>query len=117
MESETGIGLIGVTVLLTLYFLPTIVAGARAHHQTGAIFALDLLLGWTLLGWVAALVWSFTAIDRNDPGAARRVEGRFDAHYDETKTCPDCAELVKRGARKCRFCGHEFTVADSPSVP
>ena len=37
------------------------IAGARRHHQTGAILVLNLLLGWTLLGWIAALVWAFTA--------------------------------------------------------
>jgi rRNA maturation endonuclease Nob1 len=26
----------------------------------------------------------------------------------EMKKCPQCAELVKREARVCRFCGHEF---------
>jgi ribosomal protein L32 len=26
----------------------------------------------------------------------------------EMKKCPNCAELVKRDARICRFCGHEF---------
>jgi ribosomal protein L37E len=26
----------------------------------------------------------------------------------ETKECPDCAEMVKLRAKKCRFCGHEF---------
>lgn len=46
------------------YFLPTIIAGMRLHHQGGAIFALNLLLGWTLIGWVAAFVWSCTAINK-----------------------------------------------------
>jgi hypothetical protein len=27
-----------------------------------AIFLLNLLLGWTALGWIAALVWSFTEV-------------------------------------------------------
>ena len=40
-----------------LYFLPTIVAGTgRPHPYVGAVFTFNLLLGWTVLGWVAALV-------------------------------------------------------------
>jgi hypothetical protein len=44
--------------LLCLYFAPALAAARRGHHNTRAIFVLNLLLGWTLLGWVAALVWS-----------------------------------------------------------
>ena len=51
-------------VVLTIYFLPAIVASARLHRQTMAIVVLDLLLGWTLLGWIAALVWACTADTR-----------------------------------------------------
>jgi uncharacterized membrane protein YqaE (UPF0057 family) len=40
---------------LALYFLPSVVAWRRRNH-TAAIFALNLFLGWTLVGWVAALV-------------------------------------------------------------
>jgi hypothetical protein len=43
-------------VLAILYFLPSIVALKRDHHQTTAIFVLTLLAGWTLIGWVGALV-------------------------------------------------------------
>jgi hypothetical protein len=41
-----------------LYFLPAFVG----HHKRSAtaIFALDLLLGWTIIGWIAALVWALT---------------------------------------------------------
>ena len=28
--------------------------------------------------------------------------------WGEAKTCPFCAELVRREARICRFCGREF---------
>jgi hypothetical protein len=47
-------------VVLTLYFLPSFVAASRGHENRTAIFALNLLLGWTFLGWVGALVWSLT---------------------------------------------------------
>lgn len=43
-----------------LYFLPFIVAANR-NRQPGAIFILNLLLGWTLVGWVVALVWACTS--------------------------------------------------------
>lgn len=45
-----------------VYFLPGVVASGRAHHNAGAIFLLNLLLGWTVLGWIVALVWSVTAV-------------------------------------------------------
>jgi hypothetical protein len=48
-------------ILATLiYFLPTVIALARGHLSTLAIFLLNLFLGWTLLGWVIALIWSCT---------------------------------------------------------
>lgn len=50
--------LIVLLVLLVPYFLPTVIAAARHKQNVGAIFALNLLLGWTLLGWVFALVWA-----------------------------------------------------------
>jgi hypothetical protein len=43
-------------ILLFLYFIPTMVAGYRNHHQTMAIFITNLFLGWSGLGWVAALI-------------------------------------------------------------
>ena len=44
------------------YFLPTIVAANRKHHSTPAIFMLNLLLGWSGLFWLIALVWACTVV-------------------------------------------------------
>jgi len=48
--------------LVLLYLLPALIAMVRGHPNAVAIVALDLLLGWSLLGWVVALVWSLTAV-------------------------------------------------------
>jgi hypothetical protein len=39
-----------------IYFLPFMIANSRRHHNQGGIFILNLLLGWTAIGWVIALV-------------------------------------------------------------
>jgi len=44
-----------------LYFLPSILAYARSKRDRAAILILNLLLGWTAIGWVIALVWSIKA--------------------------------------------------------
>lgn len=44
--------------LIIIYFLPTIVAVARGHRQTIPIFAINLLLGTTLVFWVVSFVWA-----------------------------------------------------------
>lgn len=49
-----------VTWLSLLYMLPTIIAAVQQRTNTGAIAALNVLLGWTFVGWVVALVWAMT---------------------------------------------------------
>jgi Superinfection immunity protein len=41
-----------------LYFLPAIIAFAREKGDAVSILVLNLLLGWTAIGWVIALVWA-----------------------------------------------------------
>ena len=42
------------------YFIPAFVASVRLHHNAMAISVLNLLLGWTVIGWSVALVWACT---------------------------------------------------------
>jgi len=53
-------GIFIIPVVVMTYLLPTFLALGRRHKALPAIFALNLFLGWSLLGWVAALVWSLT---------------------------------------------------------
>lgn len=48
-------------ILAVVYCVPWIVARSRRHRNTGAIIATNLLLGWTAIGWIVALIWSLTA--------------------------------------------------------
>jgi hypothetical protein len=64
IQSFRGIimsGIILFVILACLYFVPSIVARAREHHNYGAIVALNIFLGWTFIGWVASLVWALTS--------------------------------------------------------
>jgi hypothetical protein len=52
------IGIIVFIISLVLFLLPTIIAVARHHRNRLAIFLINLLLGWTGVGWLVALVWA-----------------------------------------------------------
>jgi len=58
MQNFTILELLLVVLIFALYFLPTLIAFLRQHKNKLAIFLLNLLLGWTVLGWVVSLVWS-----------------------------------------------------------
>ena len=58
MQNFTIIELLLVVLIFAFYFLPTLIAFLRNHKNKLAIFLLNLLLGWTVLGWVVSLVWS-----------------------------------------------------------
>lgn len=46
--------------MLLMYFLPAVVSNSRNHKNKPAIIVLNLFLGWTMIGWVAAMIWAFT---------------------------------------------------------
>ena len=41
-----------------MYFLPTIIALARNKRDIAAILLLNFFLGWSVIGWVVALIWA-----------------------------------------------------------
>lgn len=46
-------------MMIAAYFAPMIVAIASDHKNTASISVVNVLLGWTLIGWVVALAWAF----------------------------------------------------------
>ena len=60
MYNLGALGMILAVLIFGAYFLPTLIAFLRNHKNKLAIFFLNILLGWTGIGWVVALVWSVT---------------------------------------------------------
>lgn len=84
-------------LLVALYFLPTVIAAVRSHHNTTPIFLTNFFFGLTGVGWIIALIWSFThvapspiaeAVSRGEPSLdANRIaqrSPRLRAHWDAT---------------------------------
>ena len=59
--------------MLGLYVAPFIIAMVRDHHRLPWIGLVNFAAGWTIVGWIAALVWSVTAI--RQPAVITRVGG------------------------------------------
>jgi hypothetical protein len=61
-DMETKMIEVALPILLILFYMwPSVIAQSRKHNNYNAIVALNILLGWTCLGWIGALVWSLTA--------------------------------------------------------
>ena len=79
-------GIIIFFIALYIYFIPAIVG--RKHDEAIAIAVLNLLLGWTLVGWVLALVWASTSspkavvMDAGNPNGYEQTLQAIGIRYD-----------------------------------
>jgi hypothetical protein len=53
--------LLMIGLAIVVYFIPVMIAAARKHRKTTSIFLVNLFLGWSVLGWIFALVWALRA--------------------------------------------------------
>jgi hypothetical protein len=42
------------------------IAGMRQFKATGAIFIVNLVFGWTVIGWFGSLVWALAGRSRRE---------------------------------------------------
>lgn len=55
---------------LVLYLSPLVVAWVRRPPDIGAIAVINILFGWTVIGWVAALAMAFRSVPPPGPPQA-----------------------------------------------
>lgn len=94
---ENGAVWVFVIIAIAFYFIPTFVAMNRDHRQAGAIAVLNLLLGWTLVGWVAALVWAATATSPASPVTVAAPASEAPAPNDLAANLQRYADLRDKG--------------------
>jgi hypothetical protein len=89
-----------------VYFLPALVG--RNKRNGTALLALNLFLGWTLIGWVGALVWALCAeapIPQTPPTILAATNPCL---------CAMCGKYWPPDSTFCSQCGQAFTVYQMP---
>ena len=96
-DGALGMYVVSLFLYLAIYLAPSIVAKTRKIKNFAQVFIVNFFLGWTLIGWVVALVMAFKPIDPKDV-VVRAVGG-------SVSSCPKCAFFSTPGANFCKECG------------
>lgn len=64
-SGNVGAGFV-IMILALLYVLPTLLAWSRKVNNVSQIALVNILVGWTLIGWVVAIVWAAKPV--TEPG-------------------------------------------------
>ena len=75
--SDIPVGIVSLFISLGLYFLPTIVALSRRGPNSGSVTLINLLLGWTVIGWLVALAMAVKPKHPQLPDLPRPPRGAF----------------------------------------
>ena len=86
---------------LLIYFAPSIIGWMQAHQKRAAIFELNLCLGWTVLGWIASIVWACTPAKPPAAPEAPRRPRRFNVVMPGRFTNRDDVYVVRRELSRC----------------
>lgn len=88
---------------LFLYFLPAFLARKRSDFT--AIFVLNLLAGWTFIGWIIALVWALSSGQQRQVVVPAQPAAAPQPGSGTSFFCSSCGKPCEAGARFCSSCG------------
>ena len=87
---------------IPLYFLPTIIGWKQGPRF--AIFALNLVFGWTVVGWVALILWTLSYGAHGSANIQSQIAGATGL----AEFCDECEHYSQPGSRSCCHCGKPF---------
>jgi hypothetical protein len=70
-------GLLAIAIIVGIYLLPYLIGRRRNISSLGSLFFVNVILGWTLIGWPFCLIWAATA--------ATKAQDRF---YEQAAAAP-----------------------------
>jgi uncharacterized membrane protein len=94
MDESTANGLGALVFISLFYFIPSIISIYRHKSNGCAIFVLNLFLGWTVIGWIIALVWACIA-DSKPTVIQNNIEEKTEKSIQEQ--IEELAELKEKG--------------------
>jgi Superinfection immunity protein len=113
-SGDVVLGLVLILLGLVIYFIPSAVAHEK--ERSGAIIALNLLLGWTVIGWVGALVW---AIAEKPKGQTTQVRVETPIAVPtlapSSILCGNCGTYYNPTAKFCQQCAAPLTQLAVPN--
>jgi len=92
-------------ISLFLYFLPAFLARNKPNF-TGVLL-LNLLAGWTFIGWIIALVWALSSQQPGQAGTPQQPAAAAPSQPPTSATffCSACGKPNPAGASFCSSCG------------
>lgn len=83
-------------LVLALYLAPTLHARIQRHKDVAAIAIVNIFLGWSVVGWIWALIWANTS-----PGAHAELQ----PPPQPQRACLKCGVMNPLSGAFCSSCG------------
>jgi hypothetical protein len=95
-------------IAIAMYLLPTLIALIRHVHNLGTIVVINIFLGWSFYGWVAALALACQHVDKPPRPHHRQAAWEL-VHWPQPGWYPDPSPVDTPVAQLRFFDGSDWT--------